>query len=145
MNGPLHGRHTAVDTGLAMQSIENGWRSAAEAKCCPVADYPQPITLAADAMTLSSVYRSLRTINRFKTFTLFSRVTLIRKPQLTSDVDCSHSRELLCSRVKSGDHPISSRRRDSGVVFSFIYIDFRTTDNCAACCLALFSPFFPPS
>jgi len=33
---------------------------------------PQPITLAADATTLPSVYRSVRTINSFETITLFS-------------------------------------------------------------------------
>jgi len=89
-----------------MQSIETGWRSAAEAKCCQAADYPQPITLAADATTMPSVYRSIRTINRFETFTLFSRVTLIGKPQSTSDLDHFHARDLLCSRVKSRDDPI---------------------------------------
>jgi len=33
--------------------------------------------------------------------TLFSRVSLIRKLQLTSDLDHFHARELPCSRVKS--------------------------------------------
>jgi len=33
------------------------------------------------------LYRSLRTKNRFETFTLFSRVTLIRKLQSTPDLD----------------------------------------------------------
>jgi len=53
--------------------------------------------------------------------TLFSRVTLIRKPQSTSDLDHFHARELPCSRVKSRDDPISGRRGDSGVTYSFIY------------------------
>ena len=52
--------------------------------------------------------------------TLFSRVALIRKPQSTSDVDHFYVRELPCSRVKSRDDPISGRREDSGVLFSFI-------------------------
>jgi len=116
----MHGRHTAVAIGLAMQSIETGWWSAAEAKCCHVADYPQPTTLAADATTLPSVYRSLRTINRFENFLLFSRVTLIRKLQSTSDLDHFHPRELPCSCVKSD--PISGRWGDSGFC-SPLYID----------------------
>jgi len=41
--------------------------------------------------------------------TLFSRVTLIRKLQLTYDLDHFHARELPCSRVKSRDDPISGR------------------------------------
>jgi len=61
---------------------------------------PQPITLAADATTLLFVHRSVRTINSFETITLFSHVTLIRKPQSTSDLDHFHARELPCSRVK---------------------------------------------
>ena len=55
--------------------------------------------------------------------TLFSRVTLIRKPQSTSDVDHFHARELPCSRAKSRDGPISRRRGDSGLPYSFIYRD----------------------
>jgi len=39
--------------------------------------------------------------------TLFSRVTLIRKLQSTSDLDHCHARELPCSRVKSRNDPIS--------------------------------------
>jgi len=89
----------------------------------PSADYPLPITLAADATTLNSVHRSLRTKNWFETFTLFSRVTLIRKLQSTSDLDHFHPRGLPCSHVKSRDDPISGRRGDSGVLFSFIYKD----------------------
>jgi len=84
---------------------------------------PQPIALAADATALPSVYRSLRsvrTINSFETITLFSRVTLITKLQSTSDLDHFQARELPCSRVKSRDNPISGRRGDSGVLFSFI-------------------------
>ena len=96
-----------------------GCRSAAEAKC----HYPQPITLAADATTLPFVYRSLRTINWFETFTLFSRVTLIRKLQSTSDLDHFHPCGLLCSHVKSRDDPSSGRWGDSRVLFSFIYKD----------------------
>jgi len=105
--------------GLATQS----WlrlRSAAEAKCCT--EYTQPITLAADATTLHFVYRSLRTINRFEAFTLFSRVTLIRRLQSMSDLDHFHAREQPCSRAKSRDDPISGRRGDSRVLYSFIYI-----------------------
>jgi len=63
------------------------------------------------------------TTNSFETFTLFSRVTLIRKLQSISDLDHFHARELPCSRVKSRDDPISGRRGDSGVLFSFIYKD----------------------
>jgi len=55
--------------------------------------------------------------------TLFSRVTVIRKLQSTSDFDHFHARELPCSRVKSCDDPISGRRGDSGVPYSFIYRD----------------------
>ena len=80
---------------------------------------PQPITLAADATTLPSVYRSVRTINSFETITLFTHVTLIRKLQLTSDLDHFHAHELPCSHVKSRDDPISGCRGDSGVLFSF--------------------------
>jgi len=84
---------------------------------------PQPITLAADATTLLSVYRSVRTINSFETITLFSRVTLIRKPQSTSNLDHFHASEVAYSRVKSRDDPISGRRGDSGVLYSIIYKD----------------------
>ena len=54
--------------------------------------------------------------------TLFSRVTLTRKPQSTSDLDHFHAHELPCSHGKSRDDPISSRRGDSGVPCSFIEI-----------------------
>ena len=54
--------HAAVAIGLAVQSIDTGWRSAAGA--VQVLPTPQPITLAADATTLPSVYRSVRAINR---------------------------------------------------------------------------------
>jgi len=52
--------------------------------------------------------------------TLFSRVTLIRKPQSTSDLDHFHASEPSCSGVKSRDDPISGRRGDSAVPYSFI-------------------------
>jgi len=52
--------------------------------------------------------------------TLFSRVTLTRKLQSTSDLDHFHTRDLRCSRVKSRDDPISDRRGDSAVPYSFI-------------------------
>jgi len=56
--------------------------------------------------------------------TLFLRVTLIREPQSTSDLlDHFHPRALPCSRVKSRDNPISGRRGDSAVPYSFIYRD----------------------
>jgi len=87
-----------------------------------IADYPQPITLAADAITLPSVYRSLRTINRLETFTLFSRVTLIRKLQSTLDLHHFHARNVPRLHVKSHNDPISSCQGDSGVLFSLIYI-----------------------
>jgi len=62
--------------------------------------------------------------------TLFLRVTLIRRLQSTSDLDHFHACELPCSRVKSRDHPISGRRGDSGVPYSFIYRDsVHTTSN----------------
>jgi len=54
---------------------------------------------------------------------LFSRVTLIRKLQSTSDLDHFHARELPFSRVTSRDDPISGRQRDSRVPYSFIYRD----------------------
>jgi len=54
---------------------------------------------------------------------LFSRVTLIRKLQTTSDLDHFHARPLPYSQVKSRDDPISGRRGDSGVLYSFIYKD----------------------
>ena len=54
---------------------------------------------------------------------LFSRVTLIRKLQTTSDLDHSHACDLPCSHVKSCDDPISSRAGDSGVLYCFIYKD----------------------
>jgi len=55
--------------------------------------------------------------------TPFSRVTLIRQLQSTWDVDHFHARELPCSRVEFRDDPISGRRGDSGVPYSFIYRD----------------------
>jgi len=116
-----------------MQSIETGCRerSAAEAK-------PSAAKLATihsqsywqlkrqhvvASAALPFVYRSLRTINRFETFTLFSRVTLIRKPQSTPDLDHLHARPVPYSRVKSHDDLISGHQGDSGVQFSIIYID----------------------
>ena len=54
---------------------------------------------------------------------LFLRVTLIRKLQSTSDLDHFHARELPCSCVKSRDDPITDRRVDSAVPYSFISID----------------------
>jgi len=54
--------------------------------------------------------------------TLFSRVTLIRKVQLTSDLHHFYARDLPCSHVKSRDDPISGRRGDSGVPYSFMQI-----------------------
>jgi len=53
----------------------------------------------------------------------FSRVSLIRKPQSTSDVDHFHARDLHCSRVKFHDNPISNCGGDSADPYSFIYID----------------------
>jgi len=53
----------------------------------------------------------------------FSRVTLIRKLQSTSDLDHFHARDLPCSCVKSGDDPISDCLVDSAVPYSFIYAD----------------------
>jgi len=58
--------------------------------------------------------------------TLFSRVTLIRKLQTTSDLDHFHGRQRPYSRVKSRDDPISGRRGDSGVLYCFIYTDTDT-------------------
>ena len=54
---------------------------------------------------------------------LFSRVTLIRKLQMTSDLDHFHGRQRPYSRVKSRDDPISGRRGDGGVLYCFIYKD----------------------
>ena len=48
------------------------------------------------------------------------RVTLIRKPQSTSDLDHFHARDLP-SRVKSRDDPISDCGEDSAVPCTFIY------------------------
>jgi len=53
----------------------------------------------------------------------FSCVTLIRRLQSTSDLDHIHPRALPCSRVKSRDNPVSGRRGDSGVPYSFICRD----------------------
>jgi len=61
--------------------------------------------------------------------TLFSHLTLIRKPQSTSNFDHFHARGLQCSCVKSRNDLISSRRGDSGVLFSFIHIDARSNVN----------------
>jgi len=55
--------------------------------------------------------------------TLFSRATLIRKLQSTSDLDHFHAHDLACSCVKSRDNPISNCRVDSAVPYSFIHID----------------------
>ena len=55
--------------------------------------------------------------------TLFSRVTLIRKLQSSSDLDHFHPRELPCSHVKSRDDPISGRRCDGELLHCFIYIN----------------------
>jgi len=54
--------------------------------------------------------------------TLFSRVTLIRKLQSTSDLDHFHARDLRCSRVKFRDDPTVHCRVDSAVPYSFIDI-----------------------
>jgi len=54
--------------------------------------------------------------------TLFSRVTLIRKLQSTSDLDHFHARDLPSSRVKSRDYLVSDCRGDSAVPYFFIYI-----------------------
>jgi len=55
--------------------------------------------------------------------TLFSRVTLIRNLQSTSDLDHFHACHLSCSRVNSRNDPISDCRIDSAVPYSFIYTD----------------------
>jgi len=52
----------------------------------------------------------------------FSRVTVIRKLQSTSDLDHFHAHNLPV-HVQSRDDPISNRRGDSAVLYSFIYID----------------------
>ena len=52
--------------------------------------------------------------------TLFLRVTLVRKLQSTSDIDHFHARDLLCSRVKSRDDPISDCGVDSAVRLQFL-------------------------
>jgi len=54
---------------------------------------------------------------------LFSHVTLIRKLQMTSDLDHFHPHASPCSRVKSRDDPIRGRRGDSEVLYCFIYTD----------------------
>ena len=69
--------------------------------------------------------------------TLFSRVTLIRKPQSTSYVDYFHALELPCSRVKSSDDLISDRREDSGVLYSFICRDCTRACYCTSCLVGL--------
>jgi len=54
--------------------------------------------------------------------TLFSRVTLNRKLQSTSNLDHFHARHLPCSCVKSRDDPISNCRVGSAVPSLFLYI-----------------------
>jgi len=54
--------------------------------------------------------------------TLFSRATLIRKLQSTSDLDHFHAGDLSCSHVKSCDDLISDCEADTTVSYSFIYI-----------------------
>jgi len=57
--------------------------------------------------------------------TLFSHVTLIRKLQLTSDLDHFHASDLPCSLVKSHDDPISDCLVDRQLpVPLYIYIDY---------------------
>ena len=51
------------------------------------------------------------------------RVALIRKLQSTSDLDHFHAHEIPCSPVKSRDDPITGRRGDRRVPYSFIYRD----------------------
>jgi len=51
---------------------------------------------------------------------LFSCVVLIRKLQMTLDLDHFHGRQRPYSRVKSRDDPISGRQGDSGVLYCFI-------------------------
>jgi len=126
-----------------MQSIETGYRERSAAEAKPSAaklatihsqSYRQLKRQHVVASTaLPFVYRSLRTINRFETFTLFSRVTLIRKPQSTPDLDHLHARPVPYSRVKSRDDLISGRRGDSGVQFSIIYIDNKRTAGVPSC------------
>ena len=53
--------------------------------------------------------------------TLFSRATLVRKLQSTSDLDRFHTRDLPCLPVNSCDDPISNCRVGSAVPYSFIY------------------------
>ena len=67
--------------------------------------------------------------------TVFLHVTLIRKPQSTSDLNHFHARELPCSCVKSHDDAIIGRQGDSGVLFSFMYMQiiFLTHRHKAAC------------
>ena len=90
----------------------------------PSAANPQPITLAADATTLPSVYRSLETRNRYETFTLFLRVALIERLQSTSVVDHFNPRQLPCFTCKvSRRSDYSGRRGDSAVLYCFIYTD----------------------
>jgi len=71
----------------------------------------QPMILAADATTLLSVYRSVRTINSLETITLFSRVTLIRKPQKMARENFSIG--AFYNITKNQDNPIKTVRRDS--------------------------------
>jgi len=56
--------------------------------------------------------------------TLFSRATLVRKLQSTSDLDRFHTRDLPCSPVNSCDDPISNCRVGSAVLP--LYIDYKT-------------------
>ena len=67
--------------------------------------------------------------------TLFWRVTLISKLQSTSNLDHFYARYLPCSCVKSHDDAIIGRQGDSGVLFSFMYMQiiFLTHRHKAAC------------
>jgi len=83
-------------------------------------DCSRPILLLLTAWSLpAGLRRCCCRVN----VTLFSHVTLTRKPQSTSDLDHFHARELPRSRVKSRDDPISGRRGDSRVLYCFIYKD----------------------
>jgi len=48
------------------------------------------------------------------------------------DLDRFHARELPCSRVESRNDPISGRRGDSGVPYSFTYRDLYSKRDPAA-------------
>ena len=114
-----------------MQSIETGCRERSAAEAKPSAaklatihsqSYWQLKRHVVASAALPFVYRSLRTINRFETFTLFSCVTLIRKPQSTPDLDHFHASEVACSCVKSRDDLISGHRGELSSVLNYIYI-----------------------